>query len=83
MLEEVRPQGEKWSRILSATQWRYSSWSIVHWKHLQNMSWLETELLKFPNWRHDDMIDAMSSAVAMSKVNLVHKKTTIYTPDYI
>lgn len=83
MLEEIRPQWEKNSRIRAALQWRYSSGSILHCKNISNTSWLETELLKFPNWKHDDMIDSLASCVAMSKVNSVWRKKKIYVPDYI
>lgn len=31
-----------------------------------NVADMELELLKFPNWKHDDMIDALSSCIAMS-----------------
>jgi len=82
LLEEVRPQWEKEARIKSALQWRYSSATIIHNKSIDNIWALETELLKFPNWKHDDMIDALASAVTLTTVNNV-KKTKIYSPDYI
>lgn len=83
LLEEVRPQWEKESRIRAALQWRYSSGNIIHGKHLDNITQLETELLKFPNWRHDDKIDSLASVISMWKVNSINRRTTIYTPDYI
>lgn len=66
ILEEVRPQWEKEARIKSTLQGRYSSHSIIHPKYWANIWELETELLKFPNGKHDDLIDALSSAVAIS-----------------
>lgn len=83
LLEEVKPQGEKESRIRSVLQGRYSSWNILHCKNVSNMTQLETELLKFPNWRHDDKIDALASAISMGRINNSTRRTTIYTPDYI
>ncbi len=83
ILEEVRPQWEKESRIKAALQWRYSSRSIIHNKSIDNIWALETELLKFPNWKHDDMIDALASAMAMSQATKITWKTAIYNPDYL
>lgn len=68
-LEEVRPQWEKEARIISALQPRYSSHSVIHPRYWANIQDLETELLKFPNGKHDDMIDALASAVVLSTVN--------------
>jgi len=63
-LEAVRPSWEKVARIRSTLQWRYSSGSMLH-----NNSYmeLEAELLKFPNWKHDDRIDALTWAVSLSQ----------------
>ena len=78
-LEEVRPQGEKESRIRTALQWRYSWRTVIHPKYW--VSDLELELLKFPNWKHDDMIDALASAVWMSQVqSLQQRKPRTYNP---
>ena len=65
-LEEVRPQWEKEARIRTNLQGRYSGRTILHPKHWANVSEFETELLKFPNGKNDDMIDAEASAVWMS-----------------
>lgn len=56
-LEEVRPTTEKNAKIKSILQPRYSSQSILHSAFMKD---LEAELLKFPNGKHDDMIDALS-----------------------
>lgn len=62
VLDEVNPQWEKIARIRSILQPRYSNKTIFHNNFLQD---LELELLKFPNWKHDDMIDSLSSAINM------------------
>lgn len=81
-LEEVNPQGEKAARIRTVLQPRYSNHSIIHPKYWQNIQDLELELLKFPNGKHDDMIDALASALALSEVN-TYVKQNIITPNYI
>jgi phage terminase large subunit-like protein len=81
-LEDVKPSGEKNARIRSILQPRYSSRSIIHPKDLNGLGALELELLKFPNGKHDDLIDAMSSALSIAQVNNVRKQTII-TPNYI
>lgn len=70
-LEEVRPQWEKEARILSTLQGRYSTKSVLHSLTTDNIGELESELLKFPNWKHDDLIDALSWAVALMTVNSI------------
>lgn len=76
MLEEVKPMWEKQARIKSTLQPRYSSHTIIHPKHLANIWELETELLKFPNWKNDDMIDAMSGALKMWEYNNIWQTDT-------
>lgn len=71
-LEEVRPQGEKEARIRTSLQWRYSGHTIIHPRYW--VTELEMELLKFPNGKHDDRIDAFASAVAMSSTYTLNKK---------
>jgi len=56
-LNEVNPMGEKEARILATLQPRYSSRTILHNKECANLA---LELLKFPNGKHDDLIDALS-----------------------
>lgn len=84
LLEEVRPQGEKEARIRTALQARYSNHSIIHPRYAPNISDLETELLKFPNGKNDDMIDALSSAIMLGSVNNLanNNVSDIITVDY-
>jgi phage terminase large subunit-like protein len=71
-LEEVRPQWEKESRIRTNLQGRYSGRTIIHPKY--DISDLEMELLKFPNGKHDDMIDALASAVWISEAQSLQQR---------
>jgi len=59
-LEEVSPMGEKNARIRSTLQPRYGNASVIHPKYNNKIQELETELLKFPNGKHDDIIDSLS-----------------------
>lgn len=69
ILEETRPQGEKEARIRSMLQPRYSNHSIIHNKSVFNTNELESELLKFPNGKHDDLIDALASGMTLLEAN--------------
>jgi len=71
VLDEVLPQWEKISRIRTILQPRYSSRSIIHRKSCENIGALELELLKFPNGKHDDLIDALASAVSIARINTI------------
>lgn len=62
VLDEINPQGEKQARIRTILQPRYSNLSIFHNNTCTD---LELELLKFPNGKHDDMADALASAINM------------------
>ena len=62
VLDEINPQWEKQARIRTILQPRYSNASMFHNNTCTD---LELELLKFPNWKHDDMADSLASAVAM------------------
>lgn len=62
VLDEINPQWEKQARIRTILQPRYSNASMFHNNTCTD---LEFELLKFPNWKHDDMADSLASAVAM------------------
>ena len=72
-LEEVRPSGEKEARIRTNLQGRYSGHTVIHPKYWANIKEFEAELLKFPNGKHDDMIDAMAWAVALSQAQVNRK----------
>ena len=65
-LHEMKPTGEKEARIRSTLQPRYSLGTIHHRKWWINIDDMELELLKFPNAKNDDMIDALASCIAMS-----------------
>ena len=67
-IHEMKPTGEKESRIKATLQPRYSSGVIYHKDGWENISELELELIKFPNGKHDDMIDALASCVAMANI---------------
>ena len=65
-LEAVTPMGEKVARIKSTLRHRYSTWRIFHVKGARGIELLESQLLKFPNGKHDDGPDALSWAVAIA-----------------
>jgi len=65
VLEEINPMWEKEARIKSILQPRYANRSILHNQSTEKIWLLETELLKFPKWKHDDIIDSLSWAVKM------------------
>jgi len=71
-LEEIIPRWEKEARIRSILQPRYSNRMILHTKQMQD---LELELLKFPNGKNDDMIDAMSWAISMANTVDISQKS--------
>lgn len=73
-LDEIRPQGEKEARILTTLQPRYANMNVFHKDNRE----LEFELLKFPNWKHDDIIDALSSCVAMASIAQRETKSNLY-----
>ena len=78
VLDEIHPQWEKEARIRSILQPRYSNLSIFHNNTCND---LELELLKFPNGKHDDRIDALASAVNMINTFSINKRPSfIYAP---
>jgi len=64
-LEEVRPMGEKEARIKAILAPRMSNHSILHREEMRE---LEAQLLKFPNGKHDDIIDALAWVVNILKI---------------
>lgn len=72
-LEEVTPQGEKEARIRTILQPRYGNHMVLHDRSMQE---LELELLKFPNGKHDDMIDALASCLALVEARIANKPVT-------
>ena len=79
VLDEINPQWEKEARIRTILQPRYSNHSIYH---NDTCTDLELELLKFPNWKHDDRIDSLSSAVNMLNTFNIQYKPKAYIPNY-
>lgn len=65
---EMKPSWEKESRIKSVLQTRYALNTIYHKRFMKNIDELELELLKFPNAKHDDMIDSLASAVTIANI---------------
>lgn len=79
VLDEINPQWEKIARIRSILQPRYSNLSIMHNNTCTD---LELELLKFPNWKHDDIIDSLASAVNMLDTFLIWNNNNVIETDY-
>lgn len=67
-LVEVTPMWEKNARIRTLLQPRYWNASIIHPKYHNKIKDLELELLKFPNGKHDDIIDSLSACIKISEV---------------
>lgn len=67
-LIEVNPMWEKNARIRTLLQPRYWNASIIHPKYHNKIKELELELLKFPNGKHDDIIDSLASCLKISEV---------------
>ena len=67
-LIEVNPMWEKNARIRTLLQPRYWNASIIHPKYHPKIKDLELELLKFPNAKHDDIIDSLAWALKISEV---------------
>lgn len=73
----------KEAKIKSALQGRYSNASMLHLKNWLNMNELEAQLLKFPNWKHDDIVDATAMAtMLLDSFRLYQKKQAVVTVDY-
>ena len=79
VLDEIHPQWEKIARIRSILQPRYSNLKIFHNNTCTD---LELELLKFPNWKHDDMIDSLSWAIAMLNTFNIQNNNIVEETDY-
>ena len=79
VLDSIRPQWEKVARIRSTLQPRYSNKAILHNNEMYE---LESELLKFPNAKHDDRADALAWAVNMLNTVIINQWSTLVTADY-
>ena len=81
-LDEINPMWEKNARIKTILEPRYSNANILHPKYNKNVKDLELELLKFPNAKHDDMIDALSGAVKMAEIESIGNNDYVVTRSY-
>lgn len=54
-IEEIRQTGDKLSKLRKLVP-LYKQWMIYH---KYDMETLENQLIKFPRWKHDDIIDAL------------------------
>ena len=79
-LEEIRPNTEKNAKIRTLLQPRYSSHSILHSLFMAD---LEAELLKFPNGKHDDMIDALSGCIQLFETVNIEEQSWSWESDSI
>ena len=80
-LEEITPMGEKEARIRTTLQPRYGNMSVFHDPNHPKTIELEMELLKFPNAKHDDIIDSLSGAVRLSDVHS-SLNMSVFSPSY-
>jgi predicted phage terminase large subunit-like protein len=78
ILEWQTSSMNKEAKIKTVLQHRYANASIIHQKRWQNIPELEWQLLKFPNGKHDDIIDSLSMAIMMlSSVSINGKKQKV------
>lgn len=82
LLEWQTSSMNKEAKILSALQPRYSNLTILHPKRWLNIAELEAQLLKFPNGKHDDAVDALSMAVMMLNAFMKTQKNTSVKADW-
>lgn len=81
-LDEITPMWEKEARIRTILEPRYSNINILHPRYNKNTKDLELELLKFPNWKHDDIIDSLSWAVRMAEIEASMDNSYVRTHNY-
>lgn len=82
-LIEVNPMWEKNARIRTLLQPRYWNASIIHPKYHNKIKDLELELLKFPNAKHDDIIDSLASCLKISEVQTKTISMEVSYDDFI
>lgn len=82
-LIEVNPMWEKNARIRTLLQPRYWNASIIHPKYHNKVKDLELELLKFPNAKHDDIIDSLASCLKISEVQTKTISIEVSYDDFI
>lgn len=74
VLEWQRSSMNKEAKIKSVLQNRYANAAILHQKRWIWVSELESQALKFPNWKHDDILDSLAMAVMMLSAVSVNSK---------
>lgn len=74
VLEWQTSSMNKEAKIRSVLQPRYSNAWIIHCKRWNWVADLEGQLLKFPNGKHDDIVDGLSMAVMMLSAVSVNQK---------
>lgn len=82
-LVEVNPMWEKNARIRTLLQPRYWNASIIHPRFHNKIQDLELELLKFPNWKHDDIIDSLASCLKISEVSTKNVNFSVSYDDFL
>jgi len=66
---------------MATLQGRYATMSVLHPKlHIMKHE-LETELLKFPKGRNDDLIDALSIAIYATQTNIIKRNSGSFRID--
>lgn len=82
-LVEVNPMWEKNARIRTLLQPRYWNASIIHPRFHNKIQDLELELLKFPNGKHDDIIDSLASCLKISEVSTKNVNFSVSYDDFL
>lgn len=75
-LEWLPSTMNKEAKIKSALQGRYSNASVLHPKNWLFVADLEAQLMKFPNWKHDDIADALAMATMLLDSYRMYRKTS-------
>jgi predicted phage terminase large subunit-like protein len=63
----VKPEGDKKTRLLQQIS-KFINGQVFLWKGAPGRADLETELFTFPGGQHDDLVDALSQALAYKHV---------------
>lgn len=72
----------KEAKIKTVLQNRYANASILHPKNWVHIGELESQLLKFPNGKHDDIIDSEAMAVMMLNTFVKYKSQWVVKADW-
>jgi phage terminase large subunit-like protein len=73
VLEWQTSSMNKEAKIRSVLQNRYANAAILHQKRWFNVNELEAQMLKFPNGKHDDIVDCLSMAIMMLNAVWINK----------